>query len=170
MKRVLVAGSTGYLGGFVCRELAARGHFVRALARSPEKLAPLRDSLDEIVEAEITQPETLGHICDGIDVVFSSVGITRQKDGLTFRDVDYQGNKNLLEAALRAQVRKCVDAMEGEPPDVVDRIVCTPVGTAPRTVSVAESHPRTITASWCFAAFSSFLRRREVHMHMNHWW
>ena len=25
MKRVLVAGSTGYLGGFVCRELAARG-------------------------------------------------------------------------------------------------------------------------------------------------
>ena len=38
MKRVLVAGSTGYLGGFVARELEARGHFVRALVRSPEKL------------------------------------------------------------------------------------------------------------------------------------
>jgi uncharacterized protein YbjT (DUF2867 family) len=84
MKRILVAGSTGYLGGFVCRELRARGYFVRALARSPEKLAPLRESLDEVVEAQITQPDSLEHVCDGIDVVFSSVGITRQKDGLTF--------------------------------------------------------------------------------------
>jgi uncharacterized protein YbjT (DUF2867 family) len=108
MKRILVAGSTGYLGGFVCQELKARGHFVRALARSPEKLAPLRDSLHEVVEAEITRPETLEHVCDGIDAVFSSVGITRQKDGLTFRDVDYQGNKNLLDAALRAGVQKFV--------------------------------------------------------------
>ncbi len=108
MKRILVAGSTGYLGGFVCRELKARGHFVRALARSPEKLAPLRDSLGEVVEAQVTQPESLEQVCDGIDVVFSSVGITRQKDGLTFRDVDYQGNRNLLDAALRAGVQKFV--------------------------------------------------------------
>jgi uncharacterized protein YbjT (DUF2867 family) len=107
-KRVLVAGATGYLGGFVAKELSARGHRVRALARSPEKLEPIRDRLDEIVEAEITRPETLEHVCDGIDVVFSSVGITRQRDGLTFRDVDYQGNKNLLEAALRAGVRRFV--------------------------------------------------------------
>jgi uncharacterized protein YbjT (DUF2867 family) len=41
-------------------------------------------------------------VCDGIDVVFSSIGITRQKDELTFRDVDYRGNVNLLEAARRA--------------------------------------------------------------------
>ena len=88
MKRILVAGSTGYLGRFVCQELKARGHFVRALTRSPEKLAPIRDSMDEVVEAQVTRPDTLEHVCDGIDVLFSSVGITRQKDGLTFRDVD----------------------------------------------------------------------------------
>ena len=108
MQRVLVAGATGYLGGFVVQELKARGYFVRALARSPEKLDPLRGSLDEIVEAEVTRPETLEHVCQGIDVVFSSVGITRQKGKLTFRDVDYQGNKNLLEVALRAGVEKFV--------------------------------------------------------------
>lgn len=108
MKRVLVAGSTGYLGGFVCRELAARGRFVRAMARSARKLDPLRDSLDEIMVAEITRPETLANVCDGIDVVFSSVGITRQRDGLTFRDVDYQGNQNLLDVALRAGVGRFV--------------------------------------------------------------
>lgn len=108
MQRVLVAGATGYLGGFVAREFKARGHFVRALARSPEKLDPATDSLDEVVRAEITRPETLKNVCRGIDIVFSSVGITKQKDGLTFKDVDYQGNKNLLEAALQAGVKKFI--------------------------------------------------------------
>lgn len=108
MARVLVAGATGYLGGFVVQECNARGHFVRALARSPEKLDPLQGSLDETVVGEVTRPGTLRHVCDGIDVVFSSIGITRQKNGLTFRDVDYQGNLHLLQVALRAGVRKFV--------------------------------------------------------------
>lgn len=108
MKRILVAGATGYLGGFVAREFKTRGHFVRALARSPEKLDSTEASPDEIVRAEVTRPETLENVCDGIDVVFSSVGITRQKDSLTFRDVDYQGNRNLLDAALRAGVEKFI--------------------------------------------------------------
>jgi uncharacterized protein YbjT (DUF2867 family) len=108
MKRVLVAGATGYLDGHVVSELKQRGYFVRALARRPERLASLGHGPDEVVRAEVTRPETLGHVCDEIDVVFSSVGITRQKDGLTFRDVDYQGNKNLLDAAQRAGVSKFV--------------------------------------------------------------
>lgn len=108
MTRVLVAGATGYLGRFVAREIASRGHFVRALARSPEKLKDLEHELAEIVQAEVTRPESLDHVCEGIDVVFSSVGITRQKDGLTFHDVDYQGNKNLLDAALRAGVTRFI--------------------------------------------------------------
>jgi len=107
-RRVLVAGATGYLGGFVARELHSRGHFVRALARSPEKLDGISDCLDEAVEAEVTRPKTLERVCDGIDVVFSSIGVTRQKDGLSFRDVDYRGNLNLLRAALRSGVKKFV--------------------------------------------------------------
>jgi uncharacterized protein YbjT (DUF2867 family) len=108
MSRVLVAGATGYLGGFVCRELGSRGHVVRALVRSPRKVDGLWDSTDEIVRGEVTRPETLAGLCDGIDVVFSSLGITRQKDGLSFRDVDYQGNLNLLWEALRAGVKRFV--------------------------------------------------------------
>ncbi len=108
MQRVLVAGATGYLGGFVAREFKNRGYFVRALVRNSRRVEPLWDSMDEIVQCEITQPKMIEHVCDDIDVVFSSVGITRQKDGLTFREVDYQGNKNLLDEAVRAGVRKFV--------------------------------------------------------------
>ena len=108
MKRVLVAGATGYLGGFVVQEFKARGYFVRAMARSPEKLDHLQSSVDEVVKAEITKADTLEDVCGGIDVVFSSIGITKQKDRLTFRDVDYLGNVNLLRAARRSGVKKFV--------------------------------------------------------------
>ncbi len=115
MARALVAGATGYLGRFVAREFKARGHFVRALVRSPDKLTDLRDELDQIVTGEVTQPATLTGSCHGIDVVFSSVGITRQQGKLTWKDVDYQGNLNLLAEAKRAGVQKFiyVSAIDG---------------------------------------------------------
>jgi uncharacterized protein YbjT (DUF2867 family) len=83
--KVLVAGSTGYLGRFVVREFKRRGHWVHALARNPERLAEpgpflapaVRDQIDDLFVGEVTRPETLAGLCDGIDVVFSSVGLTR---------------------------------------------------------------------------------------------
>ncbi len=107
-KRILVAGATGYLGGFTAREFKSRGYFVRALARSLHKLDHMKDEIDETVKGEITDPASIEGICDGIDVVFSSIGITRQKGRLTFKDVDYQGNKNLLEIAKKAGVKKFI--------------------------------------------------------------
>ena len=38
MKRCLVTGATGYVGGRLVRELLANGYEVRVLARSPEKV------------------------------------------------------------------------------------------------------------------------------------
>ncbi|HEX6837127.1 MAG TPA: SDR family oxidoreductase [Polyangia bacterium] len=108
MLRVLVAGATGYLGRHVVAELARRGHFVRALARDGERLRRAAPQATEAFVGQITDPATLAHACDGVDAVFSSVGITRQRDRLTFRDVDYQGNVNLLEVALAARVPRLV--------------------------------------------------------------
>jgi uncharacterized protein YbjT (DUF2867 family) len=68
----------------------------------------VRDQIDELFVGQVTQPETLAGLCDGIHVVFSSVGLTRQKDGLSFHDVDYQGNKNILDRALEASVAKFI--------------------------------------------------------------
>ena len=104
-RRVLVAGGTGYLGGFVLEAFKRRGDFVRALARRPEKLASCPTPPDEVVSAEVTRPSSLEGVCAGIDVVFSSVGITRQKGRATWKDVDFQGNVNLLREAQRAGVQ-----------------------------------------------------------------
>ena len=114
MTRVLVAGATGYLGRFVAREFKERGHWVRVLARLPEKLRTpgpflepaIADLVDEVIVGEVTRPETLRRVCQGIEVVFTSIGITRQTDRHSYMDVDYQGNKNLLDHAVESSVRK----------------------------------------------------------------
>jgi uncharacterized protein YbjT (DUF2867 family) len=114
--RVVVAGATGYLGRYVVREFAQRGYRVRALTRSEEKLAEsgpfgapaVADFVDEAFVGEVTKPETLAGLFDGADVGFSSVGISRQRDGLSFEQVDHQANRNLIELACAAKVQKFV--------------------------------------------------------------
>lgn len=61
---------------------------------------------DDIFEGEVTGQDTLEGLCDNINIVFSSIGLTRQKDGLTFHDVDYQGNMNILTQAVKTGIKK----------------------------------------------------------------
>ena len=108
MKKILLAGSTGYLGVYIAKELQQRPFFFRAIARNPEKLEQNDIKADEILKVELTDPDSLKACCQGIDVVVSTVGITRQKDGLTYMDVDYQANMNLLEEAKKSGVKKMI--------------------------------------------------------------
>lgn len=108
MKRVLIAGATGYLGRYALQEFKKQGYWVRALARTAEKLEILKEYIDEPFIGEVTDKNSLSGICKDIDIVFSSIGITKQKDNLTFMDVDYQGNKNLMEEALREGTTKFI--------------------------------------------------------------
>lgn len=104
-KKVLVAGATGYLGGCIVRELKNRGYWVRVLLRS-KKQERLFTDVDDCFIGEVTKPESLVGVMSDIDWVFSSIGITRQKEGLTYMDVDYQGNMNLLCEAKKKHVTK----------------------------------------------------------------
>jgi len=115
-QRVLVVGATGYLGKFVVTELKSHGYWVRALSRDTRKIEPVRQYIDDLFIGQATQPETLRGICKDIDIVISSLGITRQKDGLTYMDVDYQANVNLLHEALVSGVKKFiyVSVLNGE--------------------------------------------------------
>jgi uncharacterized protein YbjT (DUF2867 family) len=108
MNKVLLAGATGYLGRHIARELLKGSYLVRALARNPEKLKQDNIETTEILQAEITQPDSIKDCCKNIDVVISTVGITMQKDGLTYMDVDYQANMNLLQEAKKSRVRKFI--------------------------------------------------------------
>ena len=109
-EKILLAGATGYLGQYILAALLREEYPTRIVVRNKSKLSPalLTHPLLEIVEAEVTQPNTLQGVCKGVHKVISSVGITRQKDGLTYEQVDFQANKNLLDEALREGVRKFI--------------------------------------------------------------
>ena len=105
---ILLAGATGYLGSHLLKVLIEKQNQVIAIIRNPEKLLNTNENYLEIKQAEVTKPDTLKDICKGIDTVISTVGITRQKDGLTYMDVDYQANMNLLEEAKKSGVKHFV--------------------------------------------------------------
>lgn len=113
---ILVAGATGYLGGFVVGELQRRGMGFRVVVRNASKIDRSTVPPSEIIEAQLTDAQSLRGCCDGIDTIISTVGITRQRDGLTYMDVDYQANSNLLKEAIGSEVRKFifVSALKGD--------------------------------------------------------
>ena len=105
--KILIAGATGYLGTFITKELVNKGNDVTIIVRNKKKINIEAQNLT-ILEAQVTQPETLKGVCKNIDVVISTVGITRQKDGLTYMDVDFQSNVNLIEEAKKGGVKKFI--------------------------------------------------------------
>ena len=127
-RTVVVAGATGYVGKFAVRAFKEAGYHVRAITRDAARLAEpgpfhapaVRDACDEVVVAEVTRPDTLGEAMRGADVVFSSVGISRQRDMLTFEQVDYQCNRNLIDAAEAAGVGKFVYVSLWGPEEIPD--------------------------------------------------
>ncbi|TDQ19477.1 uncharacterized protein YbjT (DUF2867 family) [Algoriphagus boseongensis] len=106
--KIILAGATGYLGAYLAKELKRQGHDFLAFGRSEEKLRNLDLNENQWQLVEVTKLASFPKIQEPIDTVISTVGITRQKDGLSYMDVDYQANLNLLEFAMRHRARKFV--------------------------------------------------------------
>ncbi|MGH1344783.1 MAG: NAD(P)H-binding protein [Nannocystales bacterium] len=114
-ERVVVVGATGYLGRHVVAEFARRGHHVSAVVRKG-KTVP---GAHRIIEADVTQPATLAGALDGAALVFSALGITRQTDKVTYEDIEYTANHNVLHEAARAGVKR-FGVISAVNPDVLE--------------------------------------------------
>lgn len=116
MEKILVAGATGYLGKYVVKNLVERNFNTTVLVRNLSKFEAFGIPVNRLVQAEVTDQSTLMNCCDGIDIVISTLGITRQTDGFSYMDVDYQANLNLLNEAKKNGVRKFlyVSVLNGE--------------------------------------------------------
>jgi uncharacterized protein YbjT (DUF2867 family) len=108
----LVIGSTGYLGGEICRRLVGRGKRVRGLVRStsdPERIAMLRSMGVELVEGDLKDRASLDAACDGATAVVSTATSTRtRQEGDSIESTDGAGQANLVAAAQAAGVERYV--------------------------------------------------------------
>ena len=104
MKNILIVGASGYLGRHLVNEAKKLGYKVRVLLRREVREGEFENHPDEVFVGQATEPVSLENLCNDIDIVISSLGITRQKDGMTYRNVDYQANKNILDIAIESGV------------------------------------------------------------------
>jgi dihydroflavonol-4-reductase len=106
----LVTGGTGFIGSAVVRRLLARGRRVRCLV---EPKAP-RDNLAgldvEIVPGDILDRAGVERAVAGCDAVYHLAAIYSLwvPDEQVIYDVNVEGTKNVLWAALHAKVRRVV--------------------------------------------------------------
>ncbi|MDB9305656.1 MULTISPECIES: CIA30 family protein [Cyanophyceae] len=121
---ILVAGATGGVGKRVVRRLVERGEKVRALVRDIDKARSILSNDVDLVAADITKPETLNSlVMANIQAVVCCTSVRVQpvegdtpdrakyNQGVKFympeivgdtpENVEYQGVKNLVEAAAK---------------------------------------------------------------------
>lgn len=108
--RAFVTGATGFIGGHVARRLVANGWEVTALARTPERAAPLRQAGITVVPGDVTEPSSLSGPMRLADAVFHlaawyQLGVS---DRMRMFQINVKGTENVMRAAADANIRRIV--------------------------------------------------------------
>lgn len=107
MAVVAVTGATGFVGRYIVRELLARRHVVRLLARDPARL-PFDASGVTVVPGTLSDAPAIARLVGGADAVIHLVGIIAETGSATFRAVHVDGARTVARAARAAGVRRLV--------------------------------------------------------------
>ncbi len=112
-KKVLVTGSTGFVGGHLARRLLDIGALVTLLVRStsnPETVQKFVEQGAKISTGDLTDPAAVDQAVSGQEFVFHCAALYREAkfpDEAYFQ-VNVDGTRNLLESAQRHGVRRFI--------------------------------------------------------------
>ena len=101
--KIVLAGVYGNLGADIFRELLKAGHEVVAADMIERDLGV--EGNFTYRKINVQDPTTLAGLCDGADIVITTVGLTKTSAEVTNYQIDYQGNLNILEEAKKAGVK-----------------------------------------------------------------
>lgn len=108
--KVALTGASGYTGGHILKHLLARGDAVKALVREASVTRELRASGAEIVTGRLGNAEDAQRLVEGCDAVMHVAAVYRTAGhpDSYYREVNVEGTRRLLEAALAAGARRFV--------------------------------------------------------------
>jgi nucleoside-diphosphate-sugar epimerase len=100
MSSYLVTGGTGFIGGYLVRQLSDAGHDVCCLTRRPLTTHDMAGSA-RWVQADLLQPETYEHLLAGTDYVVHSAGIINSRRPEEYYETNVLVTQRLIEACIR---------------------------------------------------------------------
>jgi uncharacterized protein YbjT (DUF2867 family) len=106
VKRILLTGATGYVGGRLLTALEARGDEVRCMARHPANLRSRVGARTEVVAGDVLDRASLAAALAGIDVAYYLVHSMGQLSG--FEESEALGAQNFATAAHAAGVARII--------------------------------------------------------------
>lgn len=109
-ERVLVTGGTGLLGSAIVQGLLDEGRDVAGLCRSDDSRARIETAGATPATGHLLDVDSLEKAMIGRDVVYHAAGINGfcLKDRSPLFEINVTGSLNIVEAALRAGVRRVV--------------------------------------------------------------
>ncbi len=103
---IYITGGAGFVGGNIREALGNRK--LRLLVRDTSKLADDAGENVEVVEGDVTKPDSLRGTMDGCSAVVHLVAIISEEGGATFDGVIHRGTVNVVEEAKRAGISRFV--------------------------------------------------------------
>ena len=107
--KILITGSTGFIGSAICRELVSRGEQVIAFHRSGSNTIPLNDLTIEHRIGDLNDAASLNNAVKGVDaVIHCAAQLGSSTDWRQFYNVTVRGTSALLDAARAVKVKRFI--------------------------------------------------------------
>jgi nucleoside-diphosphate-sugar epimerase len=111
--KILVTGATGKVGSRLAKQLAKRGHDVRALVRDSARAADLLRDRTELAKGDLLDLESLAAAVRGVDAVVHCAAFFRGATAEQAHEVNDLGTQHLARAARAASVKRFVFTSTG---------------------------------------------------------
>jgi nucleoside-diphosphate-sugar epimerase len=134
MRKVIVTGGGGYIGGYLCNFLAKKGYKVISIDVDRQKYLEDHPNIS-FVKADVRDSKKIAHLFKGLDAVFHLAFVQTDSCKLPMkllRDIDIEGTRSILDLAFFSKARKFVFASSSEvygtnPPNPITEESPTPL-------------------------------------------
>ena len=107
---VFVSGATGFIGAKLVRSLVDRGEKVSILCRPAADLSQLPLDKINVYQGDLLDKQSIRKALAGCDKVFHIAGYAKNwsRDPSTYFKVNVEGTKNILDEAIKQNVKRAV--------------------------------------------------------------